>query len=820
MKINNSSGIISPLILIGMAVVVVFLLVSYSGSFSGHILSTIFPKNASFAATPGVAFVDGSNQPVTKLTNPMARVMLTSPWSVRGQASLLESGFQLISTANAQTPTSATLNLSASGNAVEDGNVVSNNQATIWIGNGASTAKSFTGIRYSGVNIPKGAKIMSARLQVYSTQSPWISVKTDIFGENKGNSGGFSNSSRPSQRALTSAKAVYAADNKWNQNTWYELADVSSVVQEIVNRADWNSGNSMSLILKGTGSAYGRKFVAGRGTNGAKLTVIYSVGTGVQPSPNASSTPSIAPSVAPSPSTAPFVVSAKIAEDSEFTKNVKDINPFTVNPTYIDYVFADTSYGTKTVYAKFVSSTGEEKTYSAQIQYSQAQASAMPSHDMSGGVGTNSHAMGLWSPNPKYDTCTKEQHDAYKVQGPDGKWYPTWHPPVDPSGCKFGHEHGRDPKDSDLFAFAQEVYGYDANGNGVIDGAERATAGIPLGYVNEQLDVYNLANNITSGMRHEDHVGHKFEWENNVERDWSTNIGGGTAGTRQPSGIICDMMMKIHQGTHSKDAFSNNMHEVFQFAECSDGLKMANGTMIRFGKPGEFNAGRANGTTIFIKTGTATPTNSTAGSGNRSIPDMVSVLEHVLVPQDKWSMFSNGLYEDWISGNYITNTSGTRIAYFDPHFAVFTPSRFYWDGNDPNTYGITRTAEDKANNVGRSIDVCYMTESNGEKFRGGECTWMGELQPKIAFDDPRSAFNGVKREMYFNNFSVEPIVGSNTIWFADPLGGKAQTSAFAGSVKQFLKPRNNANTPYPYPFESDALGGERYYGGNGVHAPN
>ena len=61
-----------------------------------------------------------------------------------------------------------------------------------------------------------------------------------------------------------------------------------------------------------------------------------------------------------------------------------------------------------------------------------------------------SRAFGLWNPGP-FDSCTKEQHDAYAVLGPDGKVYPTWHPPTGPGGCSFGHEHGRDPSGSDLY---------------------------------------------------------------------------------------------------------------------------------------------------------------------------------------------------------------------------------------------------------------------------------------------------------------------------------------------------------------------------------
>src|SRR5438876_123349 len=97
---------------------------------------------------------------------------------------------------------------------------------------------------------------------------------------------------------------------------------------------------------------------------------------------------------------------------------------------------------------------------------------------------------GIWTPGPR-DDCTAEVHNSYSVVGPDRKLYPTWHPPVDPvTGCSFGHDHGRDPRGSTLYA---EV------------------GPIPFGYANEQLDVYDPAN-----PRHEDHFGHKIEWENDV----------------------------------------------------------------------------------------------------------------------------------------------------------------------------------------------------------------------------------------------------------------------------------------------------------------
>jgi len=56
--------------------------------------------------------------------------------------------------------------------------------------------------------------------------------------------------------------------------------------------------------------------------------------------------------------------------------------------------------------------------------------------------------------------CPTWVHDQYVTTGPDGKSYPTWHPPVDPVfGCVFGHEHGADPRTS-LANNTMPAFGY------------------------------------------------------------------------------------------------------------------------------------------------------------------------------------------------------------------------------------------------------------------------------------------------------------------------------------------------------------------------
>lgn len=60
------------------------------------------------------------------------------------------------------------------------------------------------------------------------------------------------------------------------------------------------------------------------------------------------------------------------------------------------------------------------------------------------------------------ELCPAWVHDRYTVAGPDGKQYPTWHPPVDVEfGCLFGHEHGADPATSNADA-SPPAFGYAA----------------------------------------------------------------------------------------------------------------------------------------------------------------------------------------------------------------------------------------------------------------------------------------------------------------------------------------------------------------------
>ncbi|NWG17730.1 MAG: hypothetical protein HXY41_13975 [Chloroflexi bacterium] len=160
------------------------------------------------------------------------------------------------------TPTDApasgtvTLQITAPGDDVnEDGANYYPSYQGVFIGTGANPAASFLGLRFNNVAIPRGATITSARLEIYSPSAQWISLNLQIAADASDNSAPFSASSRPSQRLLTAAVVNHTSNEGWNVNVWYTLHDVSAVVQEVINRPGWQSGSSLSLIVRGIGGA-------------------------------------------------------------------------------------------------------------------------------------------------------------------------------------------------------------------------------------------------------------------------------------------------------------------------------------------------------------------------------------------------------------------------------------------------------------------------------------------------------------------------------------------------------------------------------------
>jgi len=140
------------------------------------------------------------------------------------------------------------------------------------------------GMRFRNVTIPQGATINSAVIQVFMK---FITGSSDIVtrmqGFDEDDTAAFSSSARPSQRTQTTAliDRTYTS-SEFVDETYLSLDDCTNIVQEIVDRGGWSSGNAMGFVLKDNGSAGGNRWqfqdFGRQPGNAALITIDYTAG--------------------------------------------------------------------------------------------------------------------------------------------------------------------------------------------------------------------------------------------------------------------------------------------------------------------------------------------------------------------------------------------------------------------------------------------------------------------------------------------------------------------------------------------------------------
>jgi hypothetical protein len=138
------------------------------------------------------------------------------------------------------------------------------------------------GLRFTGLEIPAGASIESAYIQFAVDEVSSGSCSLSIRGHNADNSEPFTTADfNVSGRSVTSAVVT------WAPPVWptvgaagpdQKTPDLSSIIQEIVNRPGYTSGSAVSIIITGTGKRVAEAY-EGSESAAALLTVDYSFGT-------------------------------------------------------------------------------------------------------------------------------------------------------------------------------------------------------------------------------------------------------------------------------------------------------------------------------------------------------------------------------------------------------------------------------------------------------------------------------------------------------------------------------------------------------------
>jgi len=142
-----------------------------------------------------------------------------------------------------------------------------------------SGADDFWGFRFLNVTIPQGATINTAVLSVYNFSSGDVTMRGIIYANDVDDAAVFTTTGGNIEgRALTTANVVWSATFAF-QN-WNNSPGIASVIQEIVDRGGWASGNALVILVKSTtGADAAIRTYDNLATRGAKLDIDYTAGS-------------------------------------------------------------------------------------------------------------------------------------------------------------------------------------------------------------------------------------------------------------------------------------------------------------------------------------------------------------------------------------------------------------------------------------------------------------------------------------------------------------------------------------------------------------
>jgi len=138
------------------------------------------------------------------------------------------------------------------------------------------------GIRFTSINIPKDADIVSAELIFVPDETAGThsgSTNLTIKGEDVDNSAIFTSANENISSRTTTSASVSWSPSAWE--SWegqsieeHSSSDLATIVQTIVNRAGWEAGNAMSFIITGSGKRRAESFDGSNAALAPRLRIV------------------------------------------------------------------------------------------------------------------------------------------------------------------------------------------------------------------------------------------------------------------------------------------------------------------------------------------------------------------------------------------------------------------------------------------------------------------------------------------------------------------------------------------------------------------
>ena len=149
--------------------------------------------------------------------------------------------------------------------------------------NDGSKGNQHVGMLFKNLNIPADATITNAYIQFTVDETNSGTTNVSIKVENAGNAAAIT-----SQNNNITSRSYYSQAVNWSPNAWntvgaagndQQTPELKTLVQHIVNKSDWNTGNNMLFYISGTGERTAESY-NGSSSNAPQLVVSYEVGNG------------------------------------------------------------------------------------------------------------------------------------------------------------------------------------------------------------------------------------------------------------------------------------------------------------------------------------------------------------------------------------------------------------------------------------------------------------------------------------------------------------------------------------------------------------
>jgi len=191
------------------------------------------------------------------------------------------------------------------------------------LGNDNNTPQ-LVGMRFTNIAIPRNANILNAYVEFEVAATGSASTSVTIRGQAADNASAFSSTKNNiSNRSLTTAQVAWNNIPAWSAlNVKWQTPNLSAIIQQVVNRSGWASGNAIAIIINGSGQRTAESY-DGEAPAAPKLVITY-----LLPTPTPTLTPT--PTRTPTQTLTPTITNTSTPT---FTPTVTNTSTATLTPT-------------------------------------------------------------------------------------------------------------------------------------------------------------------------------------------------------------------------------------------------------------------------------------------------------------------------------------------------------------------------------------------------------------------------------------------------------------------------------------------------------